>query len=92
MLFEWDSNKSQHNQRKHGVTFEEAQSVFADSNSLTIADPQHSDDEDRFIDIGYSAQGRMLVVVYTGRGERIRISSSRMASNGERKVYESKIR
>jgi hypothetical protein len=68
--------------------FEEVASVFADPLSLTVADPLHSDDEDRFVTIGTSRRGRMIVVVHTDRGNRIRIVSSRKATTRERKAYE----
>ena len=67
LRFEWDEHKASANVAKHGVTFTEATSVFRDLDSITIADPEHSADEDRFIDIGISAYGNVLVVVYTER-------------------------
>ena len=86
--FEWDEDKAAENVRKHGVTFEEAIAVFEDFRSITIYDRQHSDDEDRFIDIGASTQGQVLVVVYTEREIPIRIISARIATPRERKQYE----
>ncbi|MDX2206489.1 MAG: BrnT family toxin [Gemmatimonadales bacterium] len=74
--------------RKHGVTFEEAVSAFADPHSITIPDPDHSIDEDRFILIGRSAMERMLVVVHLERGDRIRLISARLAARRERRTYE----
>ncbi|HLY31644.1 MAG TPA: BrnT family toxin, partial [Ktedonobacterales bacterium] len=68
----WDEAKALTNLRKHGVSFEEAQSVFDDPDSITIFDEGSSDDEDRFVDIGLSEAGHILVVVYTEREERIR--------------------
>jgi uncharacterized DUF497 family protein len=62
LTFEWDAEKAQGNESKHGVTFEEAKTVFNDRFSLTISDPDHSDEEDRRLDIGLSAKGRLLVV------------------------------
>lgn len=88
ILFEWDEEKSQINLKKHGVTFEEASSVFASPLSLTIADPLHSDEEDRFVTLGESNSGQLLVVVSTDRGEQVRIISARVATRRERKNYE----
>jgi uncharacterized DUF497 family protein len=85
--FEWDESKALKNERKHKVAFEEAKTVFDDPLSLTIPDPDHSESEDRFVDIGKSSRGRILVVVYTERGESIRIISSRKANKRERKQY-----
>lgn len=85
--FEWDEAKAERNERKHKVAFEEAKTVFDDSLSLTIPDPDHSETEDRFIDIGMSVNGRVLIVVYVERGENIRIISSRKANKRERKQY-----
>jgi uncharacterized DUF497 family protein len=90
LTFEWDEAKARENLRKHRVSFEDAKTVFGDPLSITIADPEHSPDEDRFIDIGLSSSGRLLVVVYTERGESIRIISSRRASRSERRVYETR--
>ena len=88
LAFEWDESKAAVNRRKHGVTFEEASTVFADPLSVTIYDPVHSDDEDRYIVLGESQRRRLLVVVFTDRGERIRIISARVATRTERKDYE----
>ncbi|MCO6454360.1 MAG: BrnT family toxin [Pirellulaceae bacterium] len=88
LAFEWDEDKAEANERKHGVTFEEASTVFADPLSLTIYDPIHSDDEDRYITLGESQRGRLLVVVFTDRDDRIRIISSRVTTRRERKDYE----
>lgn len=88
MEFEWDEKKSIENNLKHGVTFDEAKTVFKDAFSITILDPDHSDDETRYLDLGYSDQGRLLIVVYTQRGDHIRLISSRLATNVERKTYE----
>ena len=88
LSFEWHEAKAAANLKKHGISFEEAQTVFHDPLALTIGDPKHSQDEQRFIDIGYSAQGRLLVVAYTERGETIRIISSRRATKSERSAYE----
>ena len=88
LTFEWDEEKSKANLRKHEVSFEEAKTVFNDSLSITIPDSQHSVDEYRYIDIGRSSKGRILVVVYTERGSNIRIISCRKATGSERRVYE----
>jgi uncharacterized DUF497 family protein len=87
-IFEWDENKEKSNLRKHKIGFDEAASVFADAFSVTIPDPDHSIEENRFIDIGMSDKTRVLVVVYTERKERIRIISVRKANKAERKIYE----
>ena len=87
--FEWDSKKARSNDAKHGVSFEEASTVFGDPLSLTIADPSHSRSaEDRFATIGNSYLGRLLVVVHCDRKENIRISSARQATRRERQDYE----
>nr|WP_217358244.1 BrnT family toxin [Anabaena sp. UHCC 0187] len=88
MGFEWHEEKAQENLKKHGISFEEAKTVFNDPLSITIADSQHSDDEERYIDIGLSSRGQLLIVVYTERQSNIRIISSRKATNAERKIYE----
>lgn len=90
MIFEWDEQKALNNIKKHGVSFEEAVSVFMDALSITVTDPSHSESEDRFIDIGLSDLGRLLVIAYTERGDRTRIISSRRALPAERKAYEEK--
>ncbi len=87
-IFEWDERKAQENFRKHRVSFDEAKTVFLDPFSITIPDPNHSIDEERFIDIGTSIGGRVLVVVYTERGDNIRLISSRKATLAERRKYE----
>jgi hypothetical protein len=86
--FEWDPRKARGNLGKHKVSFEEAVSVFADPLSSTITDPLHSDDEDRFAMVGSSSQGRLIVVVFTERADRIRIISARRATARERNDYE----
>ena len=87
--FEWDEKKSRSNKRKHGVSFEEAITVFSDENALLIADPDHSTEEDRFILLGLSAQLRMLVVChcYWEDEEIIRLISARKATRVEREQY-----
>ena len=86
--FEWDPAKAERNLKDHGVSFDEATTVFRDTLSITIADPDHSDSEDRFIDIGMSHRGQLLVVSYTERKDRIRIISARLSTRAERKSYE----
>ncbi len=86
--FEWDEDKARENLRKHKVSFEEAQTVLMDPWSITIPDPDHSVDEERFIDLGTSVRGRVLVVVYTEPGENIRLISCRKAMPSERRKYE----
>jgi len=86
--FEWDEEKTKTNFKKHRVSFDEAITVFLDPFSITIADPNHSVDEQRYIDIGSSDKGRVLVVVYIERLLNIRIISCRKATPSERKLYE----
>jgi hypothetical protein len=88
MNFEWDREKAASNLERHGVSFDEASSAFADPLSSTILDPDHSDDEARFVLIGQAFSGRLLVVVHTDRGESIRLISARLATRRERKQYE----
>ena len=88
LRFEWDNRKADSNLRAHGVSFREATTVFADALSITISDPDHSSAEKRFIDIGLSHLGRLLVVSYTERGSRIRLISARLATRNERRQYE----
>ena len=89
-IFEWDEKKAEDNLRKHGVSFAEAKTVFNDPFSVTIYDPDHSSDEQRYIDIGLSSKGRLIVVSYSERGETIRIISSREATKREQGEYENK--
>ena len=86
--FEWDDGKAQTNAKKHGITFNEAQSVFADLLSSTFPDPDHSLEEDRLITIGTSDRNRLLVVSHTDRAGRTRIISARKATRRERNAYE----
>jgi uncharacterized DUF497 family protein len=88
LTFEWDEQKAKVNLKKHGVSFKEASTVFADPLASTIDDPLHSEEEDRFITLGESHRGRLLVVIFTERGENIRIISARLATRHERKDYE----
>ena len=88
MDFEWDGTKAESNERKHGVSFAEAMTAFADPLSLTGYDPDHSEDEDRYLTMGLSATGRLLLVSHTDCGEKVRIISARKASPSERRDYE----
>jgi uncharacterized DUF497 family protein len=88
MAFEWDDAKAESNYDKHGVSFVEAVSVFGDPLAVTFYDPEHSDDEDRFLTIGLAVTGRVLVVSHTDRGENTRVISARVASRKEQKGYE----
>lgn len=90
MQFEWDPGKAARNLAKHGVSFDEGSTVFGDPLAGTIPDPRHSVEEHRFITIGRSAEGSLIVVVHVERGSRTRISSARQATRRERKRYESK--
>ena len=87
--FEWDRRKAKSNEKKHGVSFDEATSAFYDDNGLVIDDPEHSSDEDRFILLGLSAAVRLVVVVHCFRDEDdvIRIISARKAAPGEARHY-----
>jgi uncharacterized DUF497 family protein len=86
--FEWDARKAAANVRKHGVTFEEATTALRDPLAATGYDPDHAEEEDRFVTFGVSSDGRLLVVAHTDRGEGIRIISARLATRSERTIYE----
>jgi hypothetical protein len=86
--FEWHRAKAEENLRKHGVSFDEAVTVFYDPLSATFDDEGHSADEARLITVGYSARGRLLVVAHTERGASMRIISARRATARERKRHE----
>lgn len=86
--FEWHTDKAQINLHKHGIDFQEAMTVFQDEWALLIADPDHSNDEDRFILLGMSQQHRVLVVVHCERGLKIRLISARKATRKEQQQYE----
>ena len=88
MRFEWDSEKAAENVRKHRVSFDEAATAFFDPLSMTVPDPDHSVGERRFITLGASSRGRLIVVAHTERGSTLRIISARLASALERKRYE----
>lgn len=94
LRFAWDARKNATNKRKHGVSFDEAQTAFFDDRALVIADPEHSEDEARFVLLGLSSSLRLLVVCHCHReseGE-IRIISARKANRGERTDYEDRWR
>jgi len=86
--FEWDDEKARRNLRDHGVSFEEAKTLFNDPFLITYADPDHSEYEQRYLSIGHSSSGRVLIVFHTDRGKNIRIISCRKADHSERKAYE----
>lgn len=88
MKFEWDTNKAAANLSKHGISFEEAKTIFGDPLYIDFYDPDHSDEEERYIRMGESQQGRLLIVSYTERGNSIRLISARKTTRAEREVYE----
>ena len=88
--FEWDPKKAASNLRKHHISFREAAMVFSDVLAKTYDDPAHSHREQRYVTIGMSDQGRVLVVNHTTRGEAVRIISARKATKREQKAYEEK--
>ena len=88
MEFEWDAKKAKYNLRKHGISFEEASSVFNDELAAYYYDPDHSANENRFLMIGTSSEGQLLHVAFADRGQRIRIISARRPTNREKKIYE----
>ena len=88
LRFEWDGRKAARNLAKHGVAFDETSTILADPLSITIPDPDHSEDEERWIIIGQSNRGRLLVVVHTEDGTMVRIISAREAEKRERVRYE----
>ena len=88
MDFEWDIRKAEANYEKHGVYFSESLPVFEDDYAITITDDESDPDELRFVSIGTGVKGRVLVVVYSDRGENIRIISARLAEAIERSQYE----
>ena len=89
LVFEWDPQKATKNRGKHGVSFEEASTVFGDALSITIPDPEHSRGETRYLTVGHSSQGRLIVVSHRDHpGGRIRIISARRASGPEARAYQ----
>jgi len=89
LIFEWDKQKEKKNIAKYNVSFSNASTVFGDDLSITIPDPVHSEEEERYIIMGESANRKLLVVSFTERNDRIRIISARDATNKERYDYES---
>ena len=87
MRFEWDSKKAGKNLEKRGLSFEEAATAFGDPQSLSDYDPDHSEDEDRFILLGATHVRRLVVVSYTDRGESVRLIRARLATRRERRTY-----
>ncbi len=88
MLLEWDAKKAHGNEKKHGVSFEEAATIFGDALAITFADPDHSASEDRYVTFGLSYRGRLPVVAHADRGDQTRIISARRATKRERLIYE----
>jgi uncharacterized DUF497 family protein len=88
LKFEWDLQKAARNLAKQGVAFEAAATVFGDPPGRITSDPRHSEDEERFVLLGFSEQQRLLAVMFSERGEAIRIISARQAVPGERRDYE----
>ena len=90
LSFEWDPQKDLINRKKHGVSFEEAATVFEDGNALVISDPEHSEDEERFVILGFSLQANLLVVCHCYRASEsvIRIISARKATKNESRQYQ----
>ena len=88
MEFAWNPDKAAHNLRKHGVSFMEAGTVFDDPLAVTYEDPDHSEQEERFITYGFSNQNRLLIVSYTQRGGKTRLISARQVTRQERNLYE----
>jgi len=90
LKFEWNKEKAEMNFSKHGVSFDEAKTVFEDPFYVDFYDPDHSYDEHRYIIVGLSQQGRLLMVSYTERSNRTRLISSRQLTKKERRIYEQK--
>ena len=91
MEFEWDPQKAANNLRKHKVSFTEAATVLSDPFSVTVPDPDHSIEEDRYITVGMSHRLRPIIVAHAERGDRIRIISARELTRAEREAYEQEI-
>ena len=89
MPFKWDATKSASNLARHGVSFEDASTVFGDLLATTIPDPEHSADEERFLTTGLASRQRIVIVWHTDRGEVVRIIGAREATPRERRSYES---
>lgn len=90
MNFEWEPHKSASNLRKHAISFSEAVTIFNDELSITVSDPDHSKEEDRYITIGWSNRARLIMVSHTDRNNHVRIISARELTQVERKAYEEK--
>jgi uncharacterized protein len=88
ITFEWDAEKAAGNEEKHGLSFEEASTAFGDPLSITIDDPDHSEDEARCLLLGMTHTGRLVVVVHTDRDDAVRLISARLATPRERRSYE----
>jgi uncharacterized DUF497 family protein len=88
MEFEWDEKKASTNQRKHGISFHEAATIFSDPLAITFTDPDHSESEYRFLTFGMSQSNRHIVVSHADRGVNIRIINARLMTRNERKIYE----
>jgi hypothetical protein len=88
MQFEWNESKATRNLSKHGISFQEAKTVFDDPLYVDFYDPDHSEDEERYLIVGESNQARLLIISYTDRKDAIRIISAREVTRDERKVYE----
>lgn len=86
--FEWDPDKAKRNMQKHQVSFDEASTIFDDSQFIMFLDEEHSDAEERYITIGLSHKRRLLMVAHTERGDKVRIISARKATKNEEKFYE----
>jgi uncharacterized protein len=87
MEFTWDQNKAKRNLIKHSISFDEAKTVFEDLLYVDFYDPDHSEDEDRYLIVGESSQGRLLIVAYTERGNKIRLISARETTKAESNLY-----
>ena len=88
MQFEWDPGKDRQNQLKHGVSFDEASTIFGDPLALTIDDPDHSMEENRFLTTGLSNRQRLIIVAHTDRDDRVRLISARAVTEAERHAYQ----
>ena len=88
LTFEWNEGKAKENLRKHKISFEEAKTVFNDPFLMTFPDPEHSENEQRYLNIGSSSKGRVLVVIHTERDANIRFINCRRATTNERSAYE----
>jgi len=91
LIFEWDEEKAKDNIQKHKISFEEAKTVFNDPFLLTFPDNEHSDNEQRYINIGTSIKGKVMILIHNERGDNIRIISCRKATKNERRTYEERV-